>query len=201
MEGVSLIWGLVIVAAGVFVCVYGNMLFRFVLAVIGFAIGFYAMMAIIPPTNVALQLLLAIIVGGIAAAVLYSLFRLSLHIAGALLGAVVVLAVLSLIGWAGPGANMGILSWILVLAGAGVVGFLGNRLGNAIIPLSTSLVGAALIVLGLSKMFAQNVGATSNDPIAVMSTGFGFVLFIVLAVISALAQFQIADLRRRLLRL
>jgi hypothetical protein len=96
---------------------------------------------------------------------------------------------------------MGVFSWILVLAGAGVVGFLGNRLGNAIIPLSTSLVGAALVVLGFSKMFAQNVGATSNDPIAVLSGGFGFVLFLVLAVISALAQFQIADLRRRLLRL
>jgi hypothetical protein len=133
--------------------------------------------------------------------VFYGLFRLSLHIAGALLGAVIVLAVLALIGWVGPGASMGILSWILVLAGAGVVGFLGNRLGNAIIPLSTSLVGAALVVLGFSKMFAQNVGATSNDPIAVLSGGFGFVLFLVLAVISALAQFQIADLRRRLLRL
>lgn len=201
MEGVNLIWGLVIVAAGVFVSVYGNMLFRFVLAVVGFAIGFYAMMAIIPSTNVALQLLLAIIVGGILAAVFYGLFRLSLHIAGALLGAVIVLAVLALIGWVGPGTDMGIFSWILVLAGAGVVGFLGNRLGNAIIPLATSLVGAALVVLGLSKMFAQNIGATSNDPIAVLSGGFGFVLFVVLAVISALAQFQIADLRRRLLRL
>jgi hypothetical protein len=114
---------------------------------------------------------------------------------------VVVLAVLGLVGLVGPGANMGILGWILVLAGAGVVGFLGNRLGNAIIPLSTSLVGAALVVLGLSKMFAQNVGAGSNDPITVVSTGFGFVLFVVLAVISVLAQFQIADLRRRLLRL
>jgi hypothetical protein len=201
MEGVSLFWGIVIVAAGVFVSVYGNMLFRFVLAVVGFAIGFWLMMTLVPPTNAALQVLLALIVGGIGAAVLYSLFRLSLHIAGALLGAVVVMAVLALIGWVGNGAGMGILSWVLVLAGAGVVGFLGNRLGNAIIPLATALTGAALIVLGLSKLFTANVGASSNDPIAVLSGGFGFVLFIVLALISALAQFQIADLRRRLMRL
>jgi hypothetical protein len=200
MEGASVFWGLVIVAAGVFVSVYGNMLFRFVLAVIGFAIGFWLMMTLVPPTNTALQVLLALIVGGIGAAVLYSLFRISLHIAGALLGAVIVMAVLSLIGWVGNGANMGALSWILVLAGAGVVGFLGNRLGNAIIPLATALTGAALIVLGLSKLFASNVGAASNDPIAILSGGFGFVLFLVLAIISSLAQIQIADLRRRLLR-
>jgi hypothetical protein len=200
MESVSLFWGIVIVAAGVFVSVYGSMLFRFVLAVVGFAIGFWLMMTLMPATNTALQVLLALIVGGIGAAVLYSLFRISLHIAGALLGAVIVVAVLSLIGWVGNGASMGVFSWILVLAAAGVVGFLGNRLGNAIIPLATALTGAALIVLGLSKLFTANVGATSNDPIAVLSGGFGFVLFVVLAVISALAQIQIADLRRRLLR-
>jgi hypothetical protein len=175
------------------------MLFRFVLAVVGFAIGFYATMTLLPATNTALQVLIALIVGGIGAAVLYSLFRISLHIAGALLGAVIVMAVLSLIGWVG-GGSMGVVSWILVLAGAGVVGFLGNRLGNAIIPLATALTGAALVVLGLSKLFAPNVGASSNDPISVLSGGFGFVLFAVLAIISALAQFQISDLRRRLLR-
>lgn len=200
MDTLNLIWGLVVLAAGVFVCVYGNLLFRFVLAVIGFAIGFWLMMTLVPGDNVALKVLLGVIVGGIGAAVLYSLFRLSLHIAGALLGAVIVFAVLGLIGWLNPGSGMGVIGWVLVLAGAGVVGFLGNRLGNAIIPLATSLVGAALVVLGLSKMFMQNVGVTTNDPIAVVSTGFGFVLFIAVSAISALAQFQIADLKRRLLR-
>jgi hypothetical protein len=195
------LWGLVIAAAGIFVCVYGNQLFRFVLAVIGFAIGFWLMMTLVPTDNAALKVLLAIIFGGIGAAVLYSLFRLSLHIAGALLGAVIVMAVLALIGWLSPGTSMGIFGWILVLAGAGVVGFVGNRLGKAIIPLATSLTGAALVSLGLTKMFAPNVGVTSNDPLMVMSTGFGFALFVILALISALAQFQIADLRRRLLRI
>lgn len=198
--GINLIWGLVIVAAGVFVCVYGNQLFRFVLAVVGFAIGFWLMMTLVPPTNVALQILLAIIVGGIGAAVLYSLFRLSLHLAGALLGAVIVLAILSLVGLVGGGSSMGVIGWVLVLVGAGAVGVFGNRLGNGIIPLATSLAGSALVVMGLAKMFTQNVGIDSNDPIAIMSAGFGFALFVVLAVISALAQFQIASLRQRLFR-
>lgn len=197
MDGLNIIWGLVAVAAGVFVCVYGNALFRFVLAVLGFVIGFWLVMAVIPLNNDALHILLAIVVGGIGAAVLYGLFRLSLHIAGALLGAVVVVVVLSLINLGGN--RFGVIEWILVLAGAGVVGALGNRLGNAIIPLATSLAGAASIVLGLGKMFS-NVGPDSADPVVAMSSAFALVLFAVIAIISALAQFQIADLRRRLFR-
>ena len=194
MDGILL--GLVTVAAGIFVCVYGNMLFRFVMAVLGFVIGFWLIMAIFPTTNDALRILLAIVVGGIGAAILYSLFRLALHIAGALLGAVVVMAVLALVGWVGNG-DFGVVSWILVIAGAAVVGFFGNRLGNAVISLAAALAGAATIVAGLSKLFSSVV-ATSDDPIKIMSNGFAFVLFVVIAIISALAQLQIADLRRRL---
>jgi hypothetical protein len=194
MDGILL--GLVTVAAGIFVCVYGNMLFRFVMAVLGFVIGFWLIMAIFPTTNDALRILLAIVVGGIGAAILYSLFRLALHIAGALIGAVVVMAVLALVGWVGNG-DFGVVSWILVIAGAAVVGFFGNRLGNAVISLAAALAGAAAIVAGLSKLFSSVV-ATSDDPIKIMSNGLAFVLFVVIAIISALAQLQIADLRRRL---
>jgi hypothetical protein len=195
MDGILL--GLVTVAAGIFVCVYGNMLFRFVMAVLGFVIGFWLIMSIFPTTNDALRIILAIVVGGIGAAILYSLFRLALHIAGALIGAVVVMAVLALVGWVGNG-DFGVVSWILVIAGAAVVGFFGNRLGNAVISLAAALAGAAAIVVGLSKLFSSVV-ATSDDPIKIMSNGFAFVLFVVIAIISALAQLQIADLRRRLL--
>lgn len=194
MDGILL--GLVTVAAGIFVCVYGNMLFRFVMAVLGFVIGFWLIMAIFPTTNDALRILLAIVVGGIGAAILYSLFRLALHIAGALIGAVVVMAVLALVGWVGNG-SFGVFSWILVIAGAAVVGFFGNRLGNAVISLAAALAGAAAIVAGLSKLFSSAV-PTFDDPIRIMSNGFAFVLFVVIAIMSALAQLQIADLRRRL---
>ena len=195
MDGILL--GLVTVAAGIFVCVYGNMLFRFVMAVLGFVIGFWLIMSIFPTTNDALRIILAIVVGGIGAAILYSLFRLALHIAGALIGAVVVMAVLALVGWVGNG-DFGVVSWLLVIAGAAVVGFFGNRLGNAVISLAAALAGAATIVAGLSKLFSSVV-STSDDPIRIMSNGFAFVLFVVIAIISALAQLQIADLRRRLL--
>ncbi len=198
MDASSVLMGLVAITAGIFVCVYGNMLFRFVIAVLGFLIGFWLVMALFGNMNEGLRIGLAIVVGGSAAAVLYSLFRLALHIAGALLGAVVVMIVLALIGWIGQG-SIGVFSWILVIAGAAVVGFFGNRLGNAIIPLATSLAGAAAVVAGLSKLFTGMVGM-SDDPIKIMSSGFAFVLFLIVAIISSLAQLQIADLRRRLLR-
>lgn len=198
MDTISILWGLVAIAAGIFVCVYGNMLFRFVIAVLGFLVGFWLVMAIFPGLSDGLRVALAIVVGGIGAAILYSLFRLALHVAGALLGAVVVMAILALIGWVGDG-SFGVVSWILVIAGAAVVGFFGNRLGNAIIPLATALAGSAAVVAGFSKLFSSTV-ATSDDPITIMSSGFAFVLFLTIAIISALAQLQIADLRRRLLR-
>jgi hypothetical protein len=142
------------------------MLFRFVIAVLGFVIGFWLIMTILPATNDVLRVTLAIIVGGIGAAILYSLFRLSLHIAGALLGGVVVMAVLALVGWIGNG-DFGVVSWILVIAGAVVVGFFGNRLGDAVISLATALAGAAAIVAGLSKLFSSVV-PTSDDPIRII---------------------------------
>ena len=197
MDGLNLIWGLAAIVAGIFVCVYGNALFRLVLAVIGFMIGFWLIMAL-PVPNEALRIVLAIVVGGIGAAVLYRLFRLSLHIAGALLGAVLVMVVLAVLGL--NGSNYGILTWILVLAGAGVLGVFGNRLGNGIIPLATSLVGAAAVVLGLSRIYQGVVGASSNDPVQVMANGFALVLFVAIAAISFLAQLQITSLKRRLVR-
>ena len=40
----NLIWGLVVLISGIFIASYGNMLFRFVLAFIGFALGFSLIM-------------------------------------------------------------------------------------------------------------------------------------------------------------
>lgn len=60
--------------------------------------------------------------GGVLAAVGYALVRTVLHIAGALLGAVLVLVVLSLLPFDMPS----FLSIILIVAGAGRVGFFGT---------------------------------------------------------------------------
>ncbi len=63
----DLIWGLVVVAAGIFICAYGASLFRFVLAVIGFAVGFSLAMALVPASAGALGWIIALVAGGIGA--------------------------------------------------------------------------------------------------------------------------------------
>jgi hypothetical protein len=198
MEGTSLVWGLAAIAAGIFVCAYGSALFRFVLAVIGFMIGFSLVMALAAGASPALQWILALVAGGIGALLLYRLFNLSLYIAGGILGAAIVIAVLGLFGLTGGG--VGIFGWILVLAGAGVVGFFGRRIGDLVIVFATAIAGATLVVYGLARVFGTNIGNGSVDPTKVLSGAFALLLWAVIALISGLAQYQVQSLRRRFLR-
>ena len=196
----DLIWGLVVVAAGIFICAYGASPFRFVLAVIGFAVGFSLAMALVPASAGALGWIIALVAGGIGAFLLYKLFSVSLYIAGGILGIAIVVALLGLFGLTGSGQGLGIFGWILVLIGAGVVGFFGRRLGDIVIVLATALAGATLVVYGLARLFAPSIGNGSVDPTKVLSSVFALALFATIALISGLAQYQIQSLLRRLRR-
>jgi hypothetical protein len=61
------------------------------------------------------------------------------------------LVVLSLL----PGSTTNVLGWIVIIAGAGVLGFFGNRLGDWVIILAATLAGAYAILLGLAHIFFQ----------------------------------------------
>lgn len=197
MEG-NLIWGLATLAAGIFVCAYGSALFRFVLAVIGFVVGFSLVMALATGASPLLQWTLALVAGGIGAFVLYKLLNLSLYIAGGILGVALVIAVLGLFGLSG--SNLGIFGWLLVIAGAGVFGFFGKRMGDLVIVFATALAGATLVVYGLARVFSANIGSGSTDPTKVMSSVFVLFLWGTIVLISGLTQYQVQSLRRRFLR-
>ena len=62
-DGGEFVWGAVLVGCGIFVCVYGNVLFRFVLAVIGFAVGFAAAYTLTDGQDDALRILVSLVVG------------------------------------------------------------------------------------------------------------------------------------------
>ena len=66
-DGVEFLWGLVLVGSGIFICVYGSVLFRFVLAMIGFAVGFAAAFALTDGQNDALRVLVGLVAGAAAA--------------------------------------------------------------------------------------------------------------------------------------
>jgi len=193
----DLLWGAVLLGCGIFVAVYGGLLFRFVLAVMGFGIGFYGTMAVLNDQDTALRILISLVIGGIAAGVLYALINFGLYIAGGLLGVVAGFVVASLLNQMDDGLNwVGI---VLMIAGAGSCGFFGQRLGNWIIIMATAAVGAFLIVGGLSAWFDTELGVMTNEVATTLNTSLTLVLFLVFAGLSGLAQMNISNLRRRLL--
>jgi len=186
--------GILLIAAGVFLLVYGGLLFRFALAVGLFVLGFSLSMWLLSSQPQGIRLLISIAVGGVAAIVGYALVKLALHIAGGLLGAVAVLLVLSIL----PLSMPSILSLILILAGMGVVGFFGNRLGDWVIILSTTLAGSYAIISGITRLFPASVGVGADYVSALVPfTGPAFVVFLTVLTIGVLAQQRIRSLRGR----
>jgi len=121
-----------------------------------------------------------------------------LHIAGGVLGAILVLLILSLLPISLDGMVGSLISIALIVAGAGVVGFFGNRLGDWVIILATTLAGAYAVVLGLTRMFPESVGVTAEYASAyVPFTGPAFAVFIIVMAIGALAQERIRSMRGR----
>ncbi len=192
----NLIWGIVVLICGLFVGAYGNVLIRFALAFLGFAIGFSLVMWLGGGLDETIRVIAAIVAGGILAAVFYLLVNFTLYLAGGILGLVLMVALLGLFELSG--LDLGIIGWILVAAATVAGGFFGPRLGTNLVVLATSLAGAYLIVLGLSALFVT--GGDTSEPQGLLSTAFPLVLFLSFAVLGFLGQYQVANLRRRFLR-
>lgn len=190
--------GLVLVACGVFLLVYGGMLFRFALAVGGFVLGFSLASWLFAGQPDTIRILISVVAGGVLAVVAYALVRMALYIAGGILGAVLVLLVMSFL----PLSMPSFVNVILVIIGAGVVGFFGRRLGDWVIILATTLLGAYAVLGGLARMFPEMMGVDAASTSAqVPVTTPAIIIFLIVFVIGALAQFQIRRLRGRYVNL
>ena len=146
----------------------------------------------------ALQIVVAIVVGGILAAVLYSLVKFALHIAGGLLGLVLMLVILGLFKLGG--IDLGLFGWILAPVGlAGAGGFFGNRIGDIVIVIATG-VGTRPISSCMGTGGAVPRRRIPANPIALLGTAFPLIMYISIALISGLAQYQAYAVRRQFLR-
>ncbi|MBX7253747.1 MAG: DUF4203 domain-containing protein [Candidatus Promineofilum sp.] len=192
----SILWGVIVLLCGIFIAAYGHQLFRLALAFIGFALGVYLVMWLGGGLDAGLRIVVAIIVGGILAAVLYFLVKFALYVAGGVMGLVLMLAILGLFRLGG--LDLGLFGSILALAGAGLGGFFGRRLGPLVTVFATSLAGAYFVVLGLGALFG--LGVATDDPTVTLGAAFPLVLFLTIAAISGLAQYQAFVLRQRFLR-
>ena len=185
--------GILLTGCGVFLLVYGTMLFRFALAVGGFVLGFAVAWWLTESQGTAVQILVGLVAGAIAAALLFLVVRIGLYIAGGLLGAIAALVLLSLFRVENVWVNLA-----LIVAGAGVVAFFGRSLGLWLTIAATSLTGAYATVYGLALMFPDATGGFDADPTArIPFTGPAFAVFVVLLAVGVLAQLQIARVRDR----
>jgi hypothetical protein len=189
---------ILLIASGVFLLVYGGRLFRFALAVGGFVLGFSLAMWLLASQPLAARLLISLVAGGVIAIIGYTLVKMILHFAGGILGAVLALVILSLLPVSLPEA----LALIVVLAGAGVAGFFGNRLGDWVIILATTLSGAYAILLGLAHLLPQSMGVGPDYFSAqVPFSAPTFLVFVIFLVTGILAQFEIRRVRGRYVNL
>jgi hypothetical protein len=199
MSGSDLLWGIAVIGAGVFISVYGNLLFRFALAAMGFGIGFLAAMRLFESQDQTARVLIAFAVGGVVAILLYSLVKFTVYIAGGVLGLVAGFVLLGIIDLFTARPD-GVLQTIVALAGAAGGTILGPRLGSLAILLATAAAGAFLIVNGLHVLFASQFAANTLDPASNVATRFSLVIFTLIFGIGALGQWNAQRLQRRLLR-
>jgi hypothetical protein len=189
---------ILLIASGVFLLVYGGRLFRFALAVGGFVLGFQLSMWLLSSQPSATRLLISLVVGGVAALAGYLLVKMVLHFAGVLLGATLAMVVLSLL----PVRLPDFLSLVALIAGAGLVGFFGNRMGDWVIILATTLSGAYAILLGLTHLFPQTWGVGPDYLSArIPFSAPIFMVFVTFLITGILAQFEIRRVRGRYVNL
>jgi hypothetical protein len=193
----ELIWGAVLVGCGIFISVYGTLLFRFVLAMIGFAVGFAGALTLTDGQDTGLRLLVGLVAGAIAAGILFGLVRLGLWIAGGIVGIVLALMVASLTNQLD---DSGTVVSLLVVASAVPGAYFGRRLGDWIIILASAGAGALLIVYGLLIWFQDRLGTDLTDPGRNLNENLTLVMVLALAAVSSLSQYNIVSLRRRLMR-
>lgn len=184
------LWGIVALICGGFMMSYGAGLFRFVLAFAGFYIGFSLGMRIGAPSD-SFQIMLALVLGGVLGAAFYFLVKLTLYFAGAILGLVVGLLIAGVFNWQDQ-----TLGWILALAGLGLGGFFGPRLGDLVLVLAAASLGAYAAVMGMTMLLLPGTETTGT----IQQSAPAFIVFITLLAVSTLSQMQIRDLRRRLIR-
>ena len=184
------LWGVIALACGTVMIVYGASMFRVVLAFAGFYIGFGLVSAWLGTLSAGpspgLQTLIAVVLGAALGGVLYSFVGIAVYAAGAILGLVLALFLTSLIGVGS--------SWFLSLlaAGGAVLGAFGGRyLGQWLTIVSSAFACAYFSVTGLALIFGQTA-PNGMMPVNLQT----LVVFVLLATISFLAQARTRNLRR-----
>jgi hypothetical protein len=196
MSAADAIWGIAVIGAGVFISVYGNVLFRFTLAAMGFGLGFLLGMRVFEGQDETARVLIALAAGGIAAVGLFSLVKFTFYIAGGILGLVIGVVAIGIIDIfsSRPG---GVFQTGLALAGVLLGAIFASRLGNIAVLLGSAGAGALLLVNGLHVLFESQFNAETTDPAANLDSKLSLTIFTMLFVIAMLGQWNTQRIRQR----
>ncbi len=184
--------GLAVIAAGVFSAAFGYTLFRFVLAALGFMVGFSVTSSLTSGLDPTVSLFISLGVGVVLAGLGFALIRIGQYIAGALLGIVIAMLVLSLLSI----QSDSVLSLAGLAVGLGIGAFAGRFFGDMIILTATSFVGAYGIVLGMTIVYPELLGGSVNSgqvPVSMPS----LTLMLAIALVGGLGQWNLYRRIRR----
>lgn len=181
----NIIIGLAVMAGGIFAAAFGYSMFRFVLAVIGFMVGFSVASSLTRNLDPTVSLFISLGAGIVLAGLGFALIRIGQYIAGALLGMVVALVVLGLIG----AQNDGVLNLAGLAVGLGIGAFAGRFFGDLIILTATSFIGAYGIVLGWFIAFSSNT--TGNLADALIINIVTIILMLAIALVGGFGQYAL----------
>lgn len=198
MSFVDLLWGIAVIAAGLFIGVYGNLLFRFALAAMGFGLGFLAGMWLFESQDETMRVLIAVALGGIGAIGFYSLVKFTLNIAGAMLGLVLSFVIIGIIDIFTSRPD-GAVQTVLALAGTGAGLVFGRRIGNSVIILGSAATGAFLLMNGLHVLFESSLNTDLSEPASNLGTKLSLTIFAMMFALSALGQWNAQRFRQRVL--
>jgi hypothetical protein len=144
----SLVTGIILLVLGLITCFFGKRLYRIVLALSGFVVGYYAASAALVGQSDIVQIGGAVIAGLVVAVIFWSLYKFAYIIFGAFLG----LALGAVIGNAInlDGTVYLILAVVLAVIGA----LIGNSLADLMIRLATAFGGASQAISGVAAIAA-----------------------------------------------
>lgn len=181
----NVVIGLAVMAGGIFAAAFGYSLFRFVLAVLGFMVGFTVANNLTSGLDPTISLFISLGAGIVLAGLGFALIRIGQYIAGALLGMVVALVVLGFLGiQSGDVLNLAGLA-----VGLGIGAFAGRFFGDIIILTATSFIGAYGIVLGWFITFSNNT--TGNLSSAMTINIVTVALMLAIALVGGLGQYML----------
>ena len=176
------------IAAGIFIAVYGSRLFRFAMAAVGFGAGFLLAIRLMEELDREREMPIALIAGLIGAILLFVLAKFGLLLAGAIFGLVAAILAIGVIEVSTEQVPGDVMQVVVAAAGAVIGALFGRAIGWIVVLLGTAAAGSALVLNGLHVLFQLEYEIDPADPLRNTATQLALVTFGILFLFALLGQ-------------